>query len=146
MSCCSKKEHWTTLIVIGQLFVFCFFFLSETKKLQCWMWLKISVQPTFVPVQKWQSERSFNPCALSSNPVIYLFYFFFQSITLACAALCLQAAIIARSATCSAGASFCGRWSLARSPLMRSEDQLSASCGPCTTVSCLCSCVCVCER
>lgn len=51
------------------------------------------------------------------------------------AAMCLQAAIIARSATCSAGALFCGRWSLARSPLMRSEDQLSASCGPCTTVS-----------
>lgn len=40
-----------------------------------------------------------------------------------------QVAIIVRSATCSAGVSFCGKWSLARSPLMKLEGQLFALCG-----------------
>lgn len=75
----------------------------------------------------------------------------FSSLSLKCRCafcLCSQAAITARSATCSAGGSFSGRWSLAGSPLMKSEDRLFASCGPCTTVSadslcCVCACVCV---
>lgn len=43
--------------------------------------------------------------------------------------LYLQVAIIVRSAMCSAGVSFCGKWSHARSPLMKLEDQLFALCG-----------------
>lgn len=43
--------------------------------------------------------------------------------------LYLQVAIIVRSAMCSAGVSFCGKWSLAGSPLMKLEDQLFALCG-----------------